>query len=417
MTEEQNNLLTRVEGESPMGQMIRRFWVPILRTDSLEADGAPRRVTVFGENFVAFRATDGTVGLLDEHCPHRRASLVLAHNEENGLRCIYHGWKFGADGKVMDIPTEPDPARCAALAKRVPVRHFPVHEGGGLIWAFLGKGEAPPVPSFEFTSLPRDHYDVRAIVTRANWLQMMEAILDSAHLGFLHRTSLMKAVGAPSHRNSGAVLMNKAPTFQVETTPYGLREAALRALPDGTLNTRIREFIAPNHVLIPTEPNAERQQIITVPINDTTSMQFIVIYNPSQPIRQEVLDTLWFDTSSDPDDIGCHLPGPDQLWGQDRAAMKAGHSSGLTHRHSVCEDIATLESMGPIVDRTREFLTHIDITVATVRRELLKSLEAVERGEAAWGEVDETVDLGRLRSHVAMLPAGSDWREIEAFAA
>jgi nitrite reductase/ring-hydroxylating ferredoxin subunit len=417
VTEEQNMLLARVEGTNPMGQMIRRFWLPVARSESLEADGAPRRVTLLGEKLVVFRATDGRVGLLDELCPHRRASLALAHNEDNGLRCIYHGWKINAEGRVVDIPTEPDPARCAALASRVPVRHFPVHEGGGLIWGFLGEGQAPPVPAFEFTTLPREHVDIRAIVTRANWLQTMEAILDTAHLGFLHRSSIMKSVTAPSHRRSGAVLLNSAPTLQVERTGYGLREAALRQQPDGELNIRIREYVAPIHVLIPTEPEAERQQIITVPATDTSSIQFIVTYNPYRPLTKEILDTLWFDTDPNADDIGWRLPGPEQNWGQDRAAMKAGHSSGLTNRHSLCEDIATLESMGPIVDRSREFLTHIDLTVATVRRELLQSLEAVARGEPAWGEVDESVDIRRLRSQVAMLPPESDWRQLEAFAA
>jgi|SRR5579871_865036 len=417
MTEYDNQRLTQVGPDAPMGQMMRRFWLPILRSQAVEADGAPRRVKVLGENMVVFRDTSGQLGILEEFCAHRRISLALAHNGEGGLRCIYHGWKFAADGRVLDIPTETDAARCAAITKRVRLRHYPVCETGGLIWAYLGEGTPPAPPAFEFATLDAAHVDVRAIITRANWLQTMEAILDSAHLGFLHRSTLLAAT-APSQRNAVAtVLFNTAPTLEIECTSYGLREAAMRTLADGTINTRIREFIAPLHVLIPGDARAERQHIMTVPIDDESSIQFVVTYNPFAPLTQEVIDKVWFDTAPTPDDIGAALPGPEQLWGQDRAAMKQGHSSGLTNRHSLCEDIATIESMGPIVDRTREFLIAIDLTIVAVRRELLASLNAVARGEPAWGEVDDSVDMRRLRSQVASLAPGRDWRQLEAFAA
>src|SRR5215472_5080568 len=147
---EQNELLTRVGPDTPMGEFLREYWVPACRSAKLEADGAPERVRLFGENFVAFRATDGRVGFIGEGCPHRCASMALARNEGNGLRCIFHGWKVSVDGECVDTPTEP-PERRAEFAKRVPVRHHPVHEAGGLVWVYLGKEKvAPRFYNFEF---------------------------------------------------------------------------------------------------------------------------------------------------------------------------------------------------------------------------------------------------------------------------
>ena len=413
LTNEQNDRLCRVEGAAPMGAMIRRFWLPALRSAALEADGAPRRVTLLGKHHVAFRTTDGSVGLFDEQCPHRCASLMLARNEDNGLRCIYHGWKFSAAGSILEIPTEADPRREAALRTRAPLRHYPMHEAGGLVWVWLGEGIAPAPPAFEFTTLATDHYDLRAVHIRANWLQAMEAVLDTAHLGFLHRSSIVKAARAASQKNLAALFTNMTPRLQVERTDYGLREAAMRALPDGRVNTRIREVIAPIHVIVPGEPGADRQHVITVPVDDHHCIQYMITYNPFRPMTRNEIDTIWFDTIDNADDIAAELPGPDALWGQDRAAMKAGHFSGLLDRQSLCEDVAIVESMQPLVDRTREFLTHTDLTIVSVRRELLAALDQADRGERVWGEIDRS--FHNLRSNVAMLGAGEDWRAIEAF--
>src|SRR5579875_913665 len=160
LTPEHNDLLTRVGPGTPMGEMLREYWAPVLRSQALEADGAPVRVRLLGENFVAFRSTDGRVGFFDEGCPHRCTSLALARNEDNALTCIFHGWKIDVSGKVVEVPSEP-PERRAEFAAKVRVKHYPVREAGGLVWVYLGKREQPPeFPRLEFTQLPASHIDV-----------------------------------------------------------------------------------------------------------------------------------------------------------------------------------------------------------------------------------------------------------------
>src|SRR5215212_2211670 len=162
LSKENNELLTRIGPGTPMGNLLRQYWIPALRAARLEADGTPVQVRLFGQNFVAFRDTNGKVGFLDEGCPHRGVSLALGRNEECGLRCIFHGWKINTDGQVVDIPSEPAGSN---LASKIRVNHYPVREAGGLVWVWLGRGEQPPqFPAFEFTSLPMENIVVRGAI-------------------------------------------------------------------------------------------------------------------------------------------------------------------------------------------------------------------------------------------------------------
>jgi nitrite reductase/ring-hydroxylating ferredoxin subunit len=407
-----NEILTDVEGTAPMGQMLRHYWCPVLRSDYVEPGGAPRKVRLFGNDHVVFRNKEGRVGMMDEKCPHRCASLQLARNEEDGLRCIFHGWKFDMDGNVVEMPTEDDPERAAALSKKVPVQSYPAKDVGGLIWVYVGNDVPPPFPEFEFTVLPDNHRDIRAGYIRCNWLQAMESILDSAHLGFLHRSSIAKASGAASQQNAGLWLKDTAPRLDFETTDYGLREAAIRKKDGDLKSVRIREIIAPWHVILPGEDGAERQHIITVPADTGNCFQFIVTYNPFRPMKQSEIDTIWFDTHPDANNIAAPLPGEDTVWGQDRQAMEEGHFSGLTDRHVFAEDFAVLESMGPVADRTREFLTHTDRTLVIVRKALLKSIEDMREDKSVWGHPQQDHGFRTLRTYAKTISEGEDWRNI-----
>lgn len=408
-----NQLLTSVQGPAPLGAMLRRNWIPVLRSEALEADGAPIRVKACGQTAVAFRATDGRVGVLEEACAHRCASLMLGRNEGNGLRCIFHGWKVDVDGNLVDIPTEPDPERAERIRSRVKSVRYPVHEAGGLVWVYFGEGAPPPFQQFEFTVLDASHRDIRMAIVPCNWLQTMEAILDSAHLGFLHSSSVAQSRDAPSQKNADYWLQNPVPRLQVKPVPYGLREAALRDTPEGRVNARIREVVFPWHVILPGEPQCERQHIITVPIDDTSCLQVIVTYNPYRPMTREEIDTLWFDTHPDANNIAQGIPGRETNWDQDREAMKQGHYSGLTKRHVFCEDFAVLESMGPIVDRTKEHLMQVDLTISTVRRELLRALKS--GAPPAWEQAGAGIDFSRLRSWALVVDSDDDWKQISAF--
>src|SRR5579875_668274 len=185
---EDNEILVRTGPGTPMGELLREYWTPALRSQTLEADGAPVRVRLLGENFVAFRATDGRVGFFDEGCPHRCTSLALARNEDNALTCIFHGWKIDVSGKVVEVPSEP-PERRAEFAAKVRVKHYPVREAGGVVFVYLGKSEhVPPFPNFNFTHLPDNQVLARRAIMHCNWFQGLEAVLDSAHVGIMHKS-------------------------------------------------------------------------------------------------------------------------------------------------------------------------------------------------------------------------------------
>ena len=176
MRREDNDLITQVGPGTPMGRMLRQYWTPAIRANALEADGAPALVRLFGQNYVAFRATDGSVGFIDEACPHRGVSMALARNEENGLRCIFHGWKLNTRGEVIDAPAEPA-ARRAKFQSTVKTGRYQTHEAAGVVWVFLGDGVAPPFPDFEFMSLPPGQVVIRRAVVPYNWVQGLEAHL------------------------------------------------------------------------------------------------------------------------------------------------------------------------------------------------------------------------------------------------
>ena len=415
ISQEDNNLLTKTNRGMAMGAMLRRYWVPLVRVESLVADGPPKRLRVMGDAFVVFRATDGRVGVFDEACPHRCASLGLARNEENGLRCIFHGLKIDVSGKVVDIPTEPEETR-ERLASKITVNHYPVREAGGIVWAYLDRASEPPrFPDFEFTHLPDAHIHVLAARLNVNWLQAMESVLDSAHLGILHRSSVAGSRSRTAQNSSGMWVRSTAPRFEFQTTPYGFREAALRQGPDGLINTRIRSVVAPWHVFLPGEPDGERQIVTTIPVDDEHCHQFFITYNPHAPFTAEDISGIWYDTDPNADDIAANIPHSDQNWGQDREAMKQGHFSGITNRHVFYEDFAVLESMGPIVDRTQENLTQIDATVIRARKHLIRSARAfAEEGAAPWGlERDATTDYAGIRTIAINIAAELDWQGID----
>jgi len=415
LTRDQNELLTRVGAGTPMGDMLREYWVPACRSDRLEADGAPERIRLFGENFVAFRVTDGRVGFMQEGCPHRCASLALARNEGNGLRCIFHGWKFSVEGKCVDAPTEPAEQR-ERFAQSVPVRSHPTHEAGNIVWVYMGKKATPPrFPDYEFTGLPIDHIQPTRGIIRTNWLQGLEALLDSAHVGFLHSANLMSEQGRAYFKAESDYMLNDgAPSFEFVDQPYGFREGAIRD--EGAFSyARVREVSLPFFSFIPSAPTGARIVCCSIPIDDVTTAQWYIAYDTDAPLRFDIL-TSFGQTSGDPMYFNADMGGPETMWNQDRAAMKAGHWSGITGRGNAYEDFVVQESMGAIVDRSQEYLGTCDRVIYRARRLLL---DAVEHYQAT-GEVsfaDEDIDFATIRAVSFAYPKGGDWRDIDTHVA
>ncbi len=409
LTREQNDLLTRVGPETPMGDMLREYWMPAIRSAALERDGTPQRVRLVGENFVAFRATDGRVGFVDEACPHRAASLALGRNEQGGLRCIFHGWKISPDGKVVDTPCEPADRR-EAFAAAQKVRAFPVHEIGGIVWVYLGKQANPPrFPEFEFTKLPASHVDVRRGLVHYNWMQGLEAHIDSSHVGVLHSGFITKGQIDTQSRDLHLTMANTAPDFEMDVVSYGLREGALRDVGGGKTYARIRQIVLPFFTFIPGTKEDVCSGRATVPIDDEWDAEWYIVYDPNKPLTEKRLGTLYAGASQDPNDFAANLGNHDNLWLQDRDAMKNGHWSGLT-RNIPFEDFIIQSSMGPNVDRSKEQLGAADAIIVRTRRLLLDGLEDYQRtGVVPWRSDD--IDFGAIRALAVTYPSGQDWRQ------
>jgi nitrite reductase/ring-hydroxylating ferredoxin subunit len=397
-----------------MGEMLREYWVPACRSAKLEADGAPERVRLFGENFVAFRGTSGRVGFIAEACPHRCASMALARNEGDGLRCIFHGWKVNVEGRCVDVPTEPDERR-AQFAAKVPVRSHPVREAGGLVWVYLGKRAEPPrFPDYEFTHLPEDHVLPMRGIIRTNWLQGLEALLDSAHVTYLHASNLDSAVGRSLFKAESDYMLNDgAPSFEFVEEPYGFREGALRR-PGGDINyARVREVALPFFSFIPMTPGGPGVVCCSIPIDDETTAQWYIMFNPHDPMPANRMNAFgaW---SGDLDHFNADMGGPENLWNQDREAMKNGHWSGIVGRGNAYEDFAVQESMGPIVDRSKEFLASCDHVIIRARSQLLRAVTAFqETGELAF--MGPEIDFSHIRAISFAFQKDQDWREVDAF--
>jgi phthalate 4,5-dioxygenase len=407
LSKEDNERITRVGPGTPMGEMLREFWTPALRSAALEADGAPKAFRLLAEDLVAFRATDGRIGIFQKQCPHRCASLALARNEGNGLRCIFHGWKFDVSGKAVDIPTEPEENR-AAFAERVPLKHYPAREAGGMVWIYMGKRKTPPkFYDFEFHFPPAEAL-LRCAIVNGNWLQGLEGQLDSAHLNFLHSSSVPRS---PSGGTGLMVQHDAAPRFEFIEQPYGFREAALRTTPDNMTYARIREVVLPYYSFIPGNHGEPRFVVVVVPIDDEMSAHWYYYLNPFGPVpdwyRFNALDR----AGDDDDDFAADRGSEATMWHQDRAAMKDGHFSGLK-KNFVYEDFIIEESMGPITDRSKEFLGSSDIVIVRTRRMLLKALEDHAAGTMPFG-LDDNLDYRAIRALAIRYPSGLDWKQFD----
>lgn len=417
-TRTENELLSRIGPDAPMGQMLRRYWIPAITSDELEVDGPPQHVRLLGEDLVAFRDTKGRVGLLEELCPHRGASMLLARNEECGLRCIYHGLKLDVTGAVVDMPVEPN---AQAYKERVRAVSYPVREAGGIVWAYMGPaGTEPPPMDFEFTSLP----DAQRVVLKApincNWLQCLEGVLDSAHTNYLHTDTFKPAPGLKksAYKDESLKANHKVdrpsqdgqPRLEVENTPYGFRYAAIRkplADPDKNVYIRVTLFIAPLYGLFAAQDGWGSIQAF-VPVDDEHTMLYFVRYNHTRAIDAEERKRhlQWSGAG-----LGI-LRTRQNRWSQDREAMKRGEShSGLFGVQ--VEDAAVQESMGPLYDRSKEHLCSSDLAVVRMRRLMLQSVrDFTEKGATPLG-LGQSVDYHKLRAAELMLPIGTPWHHAE----
>lgn len=404
MSREDNDLLTRVENGAPMGEMIRRhYWIPAIPSSKLEPDGRPYRVRLLGTNYVVFRATDGSVGILDELCPHRKASLALARNEADGLRCIYHGWKLNVHGEVVEAPNHAGDQ--AQFCKHVRTNRYRAVDRGGIVWAWVGQADEPPrFPELPFVDLPASHRSVTSVQVPTNWVQGVEASMDSSHVSVLHESSTQITAGAGNER----LLMNRAiaPKLEFEERPYGYRYAAVREVGDNKVYARINNFVMPWYgIICPPHADGPSTVFFSVPVDDVTHRAWFVHFNAKKPLGMTNM-------SASPD-VWNYPPlppgGPDDNWGQNRDLMKRGHATGFP-QHLGTEDFAMFISQGPIYDRTDEQLCSADGAVIRVRQALLRAAREFIAGKTPTLADNPQLDYRSIRSVGGVLNAGTDWR-------
>jgi phenylpropionate dioxygenase-like ring-hydroxylating dioxygenase large terminal subunit len=403
LSKEDNETLVRIGAGTAMGEYFRRFWIPVLLSSELpEPDCAPLRVRLMGEDLVAFRDTAGQVGLLEEHCPHRRASLALGINDKGGLRCLYHGWKFAVDGQCLEIPTEPPGARQLG---RPSALAYATHEAGGVVWAYLGpKDKQPDFPDFEWCGMPDTHSVPFKIMAECNYAQAMEGTIDSAHAGVLHREQPWDAPAKYDHER------DLSPKIEFELTGYGLRYAGVRSLDGDKQHIRLTQVLLPFITLIP-PPGAgpaKHRRIVNafVPRDDETTWHMQWFFDETQPIdvpfRIEE-GGYWMD-----ENFRKKL-NRDNWYGQDREWMKTGMMSGI--RGVLTQDHAVSETQGRILDRTKEHLGASDAAVVAWRRQMIRAARALaEQGEVPQ-PLKSAMPWKRIKAVTVICPSDRTWRE------
>ena len=418
LTNEENDLLCRVEGNAPMGQLMRRHWTPVCLIEEVsEPDGTPVKARVFGEDLVVFRDTNRRVGVMDEYCPHRRASLVFGRNENCGLRCLYHGWKMDVDGNVLERVSEPPSRDSSGVAQKVKHLAYPTQEWGGFVWAYMGPADTQPEflpPAWAPTE------DTQVTIAKAiipcNWAQILEGAIDSAHSSSLHSSDMVPARVEGAQATETAWLRpstDKAPRMQVERGTYGFRYAAIRRpITNAAVNDYVRctVFVAPATALIPPN-NLYNVANINVPLDDThTAFYFMAWGHPDQtPDTTTWRRFLGHTVGVDVDDQFIPLRTRANHFWQDRMAMKAGNFTGITGFPN--QDIAMWVTMGPIADRTHERLGASDVAIVEFRKQMLEAVRAFQGGSPVIGTGELRIPA-EVCSFQAIVPKTTDWRNL-----
>jgi phthalate 4,5-dioxygenase len=413
MKREESEILTRVGPGTPLGEMMRCYWHPIAMSSQVEADSAPLRTRLLGERFVVFRDTDGRAGVLDEMCMHRGVSLALGRNEEGGLRCVYHGWKFAVDGTILETPNHAD----CRYRERMKAPAYPVREQSGLIWAYIGPADqVPPFREFEFDRLPAENRAVYRTNTKASWLPLWEGGLDSSHVGILHTNASKAKAKASNGTDTSAAQVNFlhnigakgdepdswdniCPEYEIEETAFGYHYCAFRDVPgkEGKIrNARLVPAIMPYMRIIPGK--AEQNYAIEVPMDDFETATYIVAYNKRGPLDYNLwwqflgLDNPYYD----PVTCDMNLDWGNRM-GQDRSTMDTSWTGiiGLE-----IEDFAMSASLG----------SDYDLAIVRMRRMVLDAVRKHQAGTPP--PAVNVADMTSVCSYDLDIEVDAKWQEL-----
>lgn len=415
LSKEENDLLTMIDNDAPMAQLMRQHWTPVCLTEEVaDPDGTPLRVEALGQKYVCFRNSEGRVGLLDELCPHRKASLVYGRNEDCGLRCLYHGWKFDVDGNCVAMASEPEES---PLHGKVKHQAYATQEWGGFVWAWLNKEIAAPdfyAPAFA----PTEDTPVSILKMRipANWAQITEGQIDSAHSSSLHSSDMKPArvKGAAADEKAWyRPSTDKSPRMQTQTTSYGFHYAAIRK-PIKNASThnylRITEYIAPYTSLIPPNNNYNVATVI-VPINDNESFfHFIAWGGTDCPSTTDWRKFAHAQPGIDVDEKWRPNRTLENNFLQDRQMMKLGNFTGVPGIPN--QDLIMWVSMGPRVDRSSDLLGASDLAIVEFRRLMSDAARRVAEGGCAIGAEEPRTPHATISSKEGVFPKDIDWRTL-----
>lgn len=420
LSSQDNETLVRVGPGTPVGQLMRLYWIPFLPSSDLLTDGQPQRVKLLGEDLLAFRDSEGRIGLVDHACPHRGAPLVFARNEDCGLRCVYHGWKFGVDGRAQDLPAEPAESR---LKDKVRLKHYPTRERNGIVWAYMGPDvdNPPPLPNLEWNLVPAAHVHVSFRVQECNWLQAVEGEIDSAHAPILH--GRVDAQGAIS---GWLAKKDLRPTFECRKQDFGMSIASRRVLDQDMTYWRVNQFLLPFWTLVP--PQSQYPELsghAWVPMDDEHTLCIMFSYHPSQPLYEKSRKV--FEQGHAGRETGhpsheCYAPKAPthpyaKYWTKfnlDNAflfnydAQTKTWFSGLPGLW--VQDAACQSGVAPIYDRSRENLGTSDTGIAMTRRLLLDTARGLVDRQQRPARIADP-DLWMVRAVSLRLPTEAAWSE------
>jgi phenylpropionate dioxygenase-like ring-hydroxylating dioxygenase large terminal subunit len=410
LRKEQNDLLTQTGSGTPGGRLFRSYWMPALLASELpENECPPVRVKLLSERLLAFRDTAGRYGLIDEFCAHRGVSLWFGRNEQSGLRCPYHGWKYDVTGQCIEVPSEPAES---GFCNKIKLKSYPLVERGGVLWTYMGPPQQqPPLPEWEFALVPPENTFMSKRLQECNWLQAMEGGIDSSHVSFLHRSELEVDPLFKGSKGNQYNLGDTQPYFEVVESPGGLYIGARRNAEAGNYYWRITQWVMPAFTMIPPRGNHPVHGHFWVPVDDENCWAWSFDYHPTRALSKTEREAMEAGK-------GIHVtyvPGtfrPTANKDNDYLINRAAQKAGLTYsgvEGFAMQDASLQESMGPIVDRTKENLVSTDNGIIMARHRLIRATKAlVDKGVPPPG-----VDIAhqRVRSASVVLPPDQPFKD------
>ena len=412
ISQAENDLLTQTGSGAPCGQLMRRYWQPVGLTEELAQGGAPLAVKILGEELVLFRDDQNRVGLIGLHCAHRGTDLSYGRCEDGGLRCLYHGWLYDIHGRVIDQPGEP-----SGGANKEKIRHraYPCREAGGVIFTYMGAGEPPLLPNYEFLIAPPERRTVTKAFYDCNYLQGNEGNIDPVHLSFLHqylseaqiaRARIVQGAGATDNTLLGR---DVAPTIEVEITNYGLRIYTMREAGTDKRYLRTTNFIMPNLSAFGGSTVGDGYAVHWhVPIDDVSHWKYIFAFNRAQPLDEFLRTRSRMELTPD------HRLARNRRnrYEQDRDSMQTQTFTGMGTNFQVHDAFAT-ESQGRVQNRTEENLVSSDKAIVAARKLILNGIQAVQEGRDPQHVVRDAA--ANRFNHIVVfseaIPMSTDWKE------